>query len=84
MPVAKKNVVPKNAENPIEYLLSNGTGVIELAVAWGLKQNESVYRLRRFAHVPHPKTAAKMAASFGWTAGEVIDFWLAKIARRSA
>jgi len=83
MAIAKKNVVPKSAENPISYLMDKGVEVLDLATAWKFKQTETVYRLRRFAHVPSYATAERMATTFGWdSAGEVMDFWSERVNKK--
>lgn len=83
---AKTTTVPRGTTNPIEYLMAHGWTEPKLAVAWGLKTDNSVRRLRKFGHVPKYATAAKMAETFGWaSAGEVMDFWGSRVrARRAA
>ncbi len=78
---AKNTNVPRGVANPIDYLIERGWSEPGLAVEWGLKTETSVKRLRAFSHVPKVSTAERMAESFGWTAGEVINHWLGKVAR---
>jgi hypothetical protein len=78
------STVPRETADPIGYLLDKGLTLPELAVKWGFKTTDTIYRLKRFEYVPPAGTAQKMAESFGWTAGEVVDHWLAEQARRAA
>lgn len=71
-------VVPRSADNPIDYLLES-TSIVDLAVEWKLKSTDAIYRLKRFEYVPRYRTAEKMAESFGWSAGEVMDFWAQRV-----
>lgn len=75
--------VPRNASDPIQLLIENGQTVPQLAVEWGFRSVDSIYRLKRYDYTPPPDTAQKMAATFGWTAGEVIDHWLARVGQKA-
>jgi hypothetical protein len=77
-----KNDVPRETADPIQFLIDNGNSYIDLAVTWGYDSLDTIYRLKRFAHVPPADTAQKMGESFGWTAGEVIDYWLPRVAAK--
>jgi len=74
--------VPRDAGDPIQYLLERNHSVVSLASAWGFRTSDSIYRLRRYDYVPPANTAQKMAATFGWTAGEVVDHWLERVQQR--
>jgi hypothetical protein len=76
--------VPRNTPDPIQHLLENGESVVSLASAWGFRTSDSVYRIKRFEYVPPASTAQKMAESFGWTAGDVINYWLDRVERKAA
>lgn len=77
---SKKSVVPRGAANPIEFLIAQGWSLPKLAVAWNLKTDTTIHRLKAFAHVPRYSTAERMAETFGWnSAGEVMDFWSARV-----
>lgn len=78
----RSNSVPLGTPDPIQYLMDNGTTVMQLAVAWNFKTTAAVYNLKRADYVPTPKTAERMGESFGWTAGEVIDHWLEAVGSR--
>lgn len=71
----RQSAVPRGT-NPIEFLMQSGLTVVDLAHAWGLKTTDAVYKLRRYEHAPKVKTAERMAQSFGWTPGEVVNHWL--------
>jgi hypothetical protein len=82
MPKTNKSAkVPKGADDPIEHLLAAGAKVIDLAQAWGLRSTDAIYRLRRYEYPPKARTAERMAESFGWTAGQVLDHWLSRVKR---
>jgi hypothetical protein len=68
--------IPLSTDDPIHFLLDNGWTMLGLAVEWGFRTTDTVYRLRRYEYVPPAETAAKMGETFGWTAGQVIDHWL--------
>lgn len=72
----KQTTVPRGTKNPIQYLRDDGASVMDIARSFGLKSMDQVYRLARFANVPLPKTAKRMAKRFGWKPGEVIEFWM--------
>jgi hypothetical protein len=74
--------VPRETLDPIQHLLDNGESRIGLAVRWGFKTTDTIYRLQRFEYAPPSDTAQKMGESFGWTAGEVIDYWLPRVAAK--
>lgn len=77
---AKRTLVPRGTENPIAYLLDHGWSMPQLAAAWGLKTDNTVYRLLRFKHIPRYRTAVEIAKTFGWSSpGEVLDFYAAKV-----
>jgi hypothetical protein len=72
--------VPRDHDNPIDYLTKRGKTLAELAVAWRLKSTESVRSLRLFRNTPRYATAVLMAETFGWSsAGEVMDYWAARV-----
>lgn len=77
----KKNTVPlAGLPNPIEHLLGEGWTEPQLAVAWNLKTDNTVRRLRFFTHAPSYKTAERMAETFGWpSAGTVLDYWSERV-----
>lgn len=78
--VSERIRVPRTVWNPAQYLLDEwGYTEPQLAVAWGLKSTSSVQKIRTFHHVPKVPTAELMADTFGWTAGQVIDLWLARV-----
>lgn len=79
MAISSGPTVPRGTVDPIQFLLDNGESVATLAVAWGFRTSDSVYRLKRYDYTPPPSTAARMAESFGWTAGEVIDHWMERV-----
>lgn len=76
--------VPQDVADPIQYLIDQGATIIALAVAWGFRTTDAVYKLKRFDYVPPATTAAKMAESFGWTAGDVVNYWLDATQRKAA
>ncbi len=80
MAKTKQSSVPRGSTLPIEHLVEAGVTIVSLAEAWGLT-TDGVYKLRRYDYAPKVRTAEKMAKSFGWTAGEVINHWLGKVAR---
>lgn len=79
------NTVPREAPDPIQHIIDSGSSIIALAVEWGFKTTDSVYRLKRFEYVPPAAVAQKMAESFGpeWTAGDVINHWLERVQTRA-
>lgn len=82
---SKTTRVPRNTDNPIEYLISKGVSYPQLSVDWGLGTTDNVRKLRAFKHVPSYGTAVLMAQSFGWSSGgEVMDFWAVRVAARKA
>lgn len=82
MPRVKATNVPKTSEAPIEYLIEQGRLIIDLAGEWGLRSTDAIYKLRRYEHVPKVTTAQRMAETFGWTAGDVINHWIQKVGQR--
>lgn len=76
MPSNKRTTVPRGTSDPIQFLLDNGWTFIGLASEWGFRTTDTIYRLKRFDYPPPPKTAEKMAKTFGWTPGDVINHWL--------
>lgn len=78
MQTETKCVVPVGTKDPIGYLIERGKTIPELAVAWGLKSSDAVYRLKRFENPPRPTTAVRMAETFGWNVGDVFNLWLAR------
>lgn len=82
MALEPENTTPRDTENPIQHILDNGRTVMALASEWGLTP-DGVYRLKRFEYVPRPSTAQRMGETFGWSAGEVVDFWLGRVSSKS-
>lgn len=76
-----KNNVPLGIDDPIGYILDQGESVMDLALEWGFRTLDSVYKLKRYAYVPPANTAQRMGETFGWTAGEVVDHWLERVAQ---
>jgi hypothetical protein len=74
--------VPRDCTDPINFLLESGESPVSLAFAWGYRTVDTVMRLKRYDCVPPTDTAQKIAETFGWTPGEVLDFWIAAVAER--
>jgi hypothetical protein len=79
--VTKTTAVPRgNGVNPISFLLEHRSSTIAaLAGDWGVTP-DAVYRYRRYEIAPRSTVAKRMAATFGWTLGEVIEHWAEKVA----
>lgn len=73
--------VPRGTEDPIQFLFDSGVKPAQLALSWGFSHTDAVYRLKRYEYPPKVRTASRMGATFGWTAGEVIDHWVARVQR---
>lgn len=73
--------IPLTADDPIQAAVDAGLPIISLFSLWGFVSADAVYRLKRFDYTPPPKTAARMAETFGpaWTAGAVIDHWMPRV-----
>lgn len=82
--MTKRSTVPRGTSDPIGWLLDNGWSRIDLAVEWEFKTTDTIYRLQRAEYNPPPLTAQRMAKTFGWKAGEVVDHWLSLTERKAA
>lgn len=72
--------VPRTVSNPPQYLIDEcGYTEPKLAVAWGLRSTSSVEKIMSFHHVPKVTTLELMARTFGWSAGQVLDFWIERV-----
>lgn len=76
--------IKRTSKNPITDLIERGMSLAEIAVAWQYKSDAVIRLLRNFDYVPPHDKAALMARTFGWrSAGQVIDFWAAKMDARN-
>jgi ribosome-binding protein aMBF1 (putative translation factor) len=66
--------IPRATENPIRHLNEAGIGTSDLAAKWEITP-DAVRKLRRFDFSPTWKLAKRMAETFGWSAGEVSEFY---------
>jgi hypothetical protein len=75
----KRTVVPRGTADPIGWLLRNGRTRLDLTIEWKFKTVDTIYRLQRGEYEPPPETIKKMAQTFGWEPGEVLDHWIALV-----
>lgn len=74
--------VPIHTEAPIEYLLANGWTTDDLAEVWGYRRKNvknTLRPFRRYDRIPPTKLIKRMAKTFGWTEGQVLDHWTARV-----
>lgn len=77
--------IKRSTENPIEELIARGVSPSQLAAEWGFDSTSSITQLKSFTYVPPYEKAKLIAVTFGWkSAGEVIDYWAAKVDPRGA
>lgn len=76
--------VPFDVDDPIGHLLASGESYLTLAVAFGYQTTQSVRDLQAFKYVPSPKITPKIATLFGWTPGQVFDYWFRRVNERAA
>lgn len=75
----KAATVPLGTEDPIGYLTDHGMTPAQVAVAWDYNDTTMIHRYRRYECIPNRKLAAKMAVTFGWSPGQVLDHWTARV-----
>ena len=78
--MVKNIVISKTSKDPIGDLIAAGWSYPGLAKEWDMRSESIVRKLRKFACVPRPALAAKMAVTLGWkSAGVVTDVWYDRI-----
>lgn len=71
--------VPLGTDNPVEYLLERGSSPASLSVAWGFRTPETIFDYKAFRQIPSRRALRLMAETFGWSPGQVLDHWTARV-----
>lgn len=78
--MSTKRPVPLGTEDPIGYLVQHaGVTFAQIAVMWDYNATDMIFKYKRYGAIPSRKLAAKMAETFGWSPGQVLDHWTARV-----